>query len=75
MSVKSAKTSGIQHLKEKDLKILKQAERGDRMAKKALRNAGLVYWEHAGRVIVERVCANGGERNGVIPWSFSYRRI
>jgi hypothetical protein len=75
MRVKSAKTSSIQHLKEEEPKILKQAKRGDRTAKKTLRNAGLVYWEHAGRVIVERVRANGGEGNGVTPWSFSYRRI
>jgi hypothetical protein len=75
MSVKSAKTCSVQHLKEKSLRLLKQAKRGDRTAQNALRNAGLVYWEHAGRVIVERVCANGGERNGVVPWSFSYRRI
>jgi hypothetical protein len=75
MSVKPAKTSGIQHLKERELKLLKQAKCGSRIAKQTLRDAGLVYWEHAGRVIVERVCANGGKGNGVIPWSSSYRHI
>jgi hypothetical protein len=67
--------SSVQNLKEKNLKILKRAKRGDRTAKTKLRNIGLLYWEHSGRVIVTRACAKNGEMNGAIPWSFSYRHI
>ncbi|MFQ5962196.1 MAG: hypothetical protein ACE5MG_12450, partial [Candidatus Methylomirabilales bacterium] len=70
-----AMKSTIQDFKEKNLKLLKRAKRGDRTAKKKLRNMGLLYWEHHGRVIVKRACANNGERNGAIPWSFCHKQI
>jgi hypothetical protein len=75
MSPRPAMKSGIQNLKEKNLKILKRAKRGDHTAKTKLRNMGLLYWEHSGRVIVKRACAKNGGMNGAIPWSFSYKHI
>jgi len=75
MSPRPAMKSSVQNLKEKNLKILKRAKRGDDTAKTKLRNMGLLYWEHSGRVIVKRACAKNGAMNGAIPWSFSYKHI
>lgn len=58
---------------QKKLKLLKQAKRGNDAAQTKLRGMGLLYWEHAGRVIVKRVCANNHERHGAVPWSLSDR--
>ncbi len=35
-------------------KLLQRARRGDASAKKRLREMGLLYWEHRGRVILGR---------------------
>jgi hypothetical protein len=67
--------SSSQDFRQKNLVLLKRARRGDRTAQKKLRNLGLQYWEHQGRVIVKRVCATNGERHGAIPWSFSHKQI
>ncbi len=67
--------SSIQDFKETKLKLLKRAKRGDQTAKKKLRQMGLLYWEHHGRVIVKRACAHHGEMNGAIPWSFCHKHI
>ena len=75
MRARGAVKSSIHTLKQKNLVLLKRARRGDRTAQKKLRNLGLQYWEHQGRVIVKRVCATNGERNGAIPWSFSHKQI
>lgn len=75
MSPRPAMKSSVQNLKEKNLKILNSAKRGDRTAKTKLRNMGLLYWEHSGRVIVTRAYAKNGAMNGAIPWSFSYKHI
>ena len=52
MSPRPAVTLSIQNLQQKNLLLLKRAKRGDRTAKKKLRNVGLLYWEHKGRVIL-----------------------
>ncbi|MFQ5532420.1 MAG: hypothetical protein ACE5EP_01075, partial [Candidatus Methylomirabilales bacterium] len=54
-------------MQEEKLRILKRAKRGDRTAKKRLRQMGLLYWEHKGRVIVKRDPENGAARNGAAP--------
>lgn len=71
---KVIKPSG-QDVNQHKRELLTLAKRGDHTAKENLRNMGLLYWEHAGSVIVHRVCANSRERHGAIPWSFSYKHI
>lgn len=73
---KAAFTSKDQKaMQEEKLRILKRAKRGDRTAKKRLRHMGLLYWEHKGRVIVERDPENGVARNGAAPWTFSHKQL
>lgn len=57
-------------MQEEKLRILKRAKRGDRTAKKRLRQMGLLYWEHKGRVIIKRDPENNGETNGIVPSLF-----
>lgn len=40
-------------LKQEYQRLLLRAKRGDSSAKKKLRNLGLLYWEHRGRVILQ----------------------
>lgn len=42
-----------QIFKQEYQKLLLRAKRGDSSAKKKLRNLGLLYWEHRGRVILQ----------------------
>jgi hypothetical protein len=42
----------MKNLKQKNIELLKRARRGDRTARKKLRDMGLLYWEHKGRVIL-----------------------
>lgn len=64
--------SKIENLTQKHPALLKRAKRGDRTAKKELRQMGLVYWEHSGRVILTRVQEDNSKRNGATPWSFAH---
>jgi len=59
MSPRPAVTLSIQNLQQKNLLLLKRAKRGDRTAKKKLRNVGLLYWEHKGRVILKKAMGEG----------------
>ena len=53
------------------LVILYRAKRGDPRARKKLREMGLLYWEHQGRVIVRRLWATSTERISPPWWEFS----
>ncbi len=55
----------------KNLELLNRAKRGDPKARKTLREMGLLYWEHQGRVIVRRLWPNNGEGYHSILGSFS----
>lgn len=59
MSPRLAVKLSIQDLQQKNLLLLKRAKRGDRTAKKKLRNMGLLYWEHKGRVILKTAMGEG----------------
>lgn len=67
---KTIKSSG-QNGNHDRLELLKQAKHGDPGARKKLRQMGLLYWEHQGRVIVRRLWANGSERHTQMPPLFS----
>lgn len=51
--------------------LLNQAKRGDPGARKKLRQMGLLYWEHQGKVIVRRLWEPNTEGTRPIWWSFS----
>jgi hypothetical protein len=54
------------------LVILNRAKRGDPLARKKLREMGLLYWEHNGRVIVRRLWERSTE--GISPIWLTFSR-
>ncbi len=54
------------------LVILNRAKRGDPRARKTLREMGLLYWEHNGRVIVRRLWERSTE--GISPIWLTFSR-
>ncbi len=66
--------SSNQNVEQQKPELLKRAKRGDRTAKKKLRELGLLYWEHKGKVIVKRASENDSETNGPITWSFTHKQ-
>ena len=71
MKPKPALKLRIENANKKNLELLKRAKRGDPKARKTLREMGMLYWEHQGRVIVRRLWPNNGERNPSMLWSLS----
>ena len=62
---------GSQNQDQGKLELLNRAKRGDPGARKKLRQMGLLYWEHQGRVIVRRLWPNDIGRNGQMLSLFS----